>query len=251
MDDVENTVDQTIESLQPEVAPQESTEPAKEAPQVDQREEENARNWRKANEARKRLEQELRKRDEQIEELIKVVSKKPEQPPEVDELDSIAGEEFIPKAKIEKLWEKRERKLREDSKKEIEAAFQEREKARWKDRIREKFPDFEDVVNVETLSILEEQEPDVAETIADLKDPYKVGIQSYKYIKALGLTNKVDTSKRQREVEKKLEENKKTLQSPQVYDKRPLAQAYKITEADHKALYKEMMESAGLAGFSF
>lgn len=252
MDDVEYaTEEQTIASEQPEVATQESTEPAKEAPQVNEQEETNARNWKRANEARKRLENELRKRDGQIEDLIKAMSKKPDQLPEVDELDSISGEEFIPKAKIEKLWEKRERRFREDSKKEIEAAFQEREKSRWLERIRTKFPDFEDVVNVETLSILEEQEPDVAETIADLKDPYKVGIQSYKYIKALGLTNKVDTSKRHKEVEKKLEENKKTLQSPQVYDKRPLAQAYKITDADHKALYREMMEAAGQSGFSF
>jgi hypothetical protein len=252
MDDVEHVMEQPITtSEQPEVATQESTEPAKETQQSNEQEDTNARNWKRANEARKRLENELRKKDDEVAELRKLVYQKLEQPKEVDELESISGEEFIPKAKIEKLWDKRERRLREETKKEIEASFQEREKSRWLERIRTKYPDFEDVVNVETLSILEEQEPDVAETIADLKDPYKVGIQSYKYIKALGLTNKVDTSKRHKEVEKKLEENKKTLQSPQVYDKRPLAQAYKITDADHKALYKEMMESAGMAGFSF
>lgn len=250
MDDVENTIEQTIISEQPEVAPQGSTEPAKEANLVNEQEETNARNWKRANEARKRLEQELRKRDEQIEELIKAVGKK-DSPAEVDELENISADEFIPKGKIDKLWEKRERKLREETKREVESAFQEREKARWKDRIREKYSDFEDVVNLETLDLLEQTDPEVAETIAELKDPYKVGLQSYKYIKALGLTGQVSVSKRKREVEKKIESNEKTIQSPQVYDKRPLAQAYKITEADNKMLYEEMMKSAGSAGFSF
>lgn len=253
MDEVEQTMEENIvQSEQPEVAPQESTESqVKETHKVEEQEDTNARNWRRANETRKRLEQELKKKEEQLEQLLKAVTKQ-QQPPEVDELDSVSADEFIPKGKIEKMWDKREKRIREQTREEVERAFQEKEKARWKEKVREKFPDFEDVVNVETLDLLEQQEPEVAENIADLKDPYKVAIQSYKYIKAMGLTSdKVSVSKRHREVEKKLDENKKTIQSPQVYDKRPLAQAYKITDADHKALYKEMMEAAGQSGFSF
>lgn len=247
MDEVEETTHEVVNSEQPEVAPQESTESAKEDQSHEDR---NERNWRRANEAIKRREQEIRQQREEIAELRKMVESKNQQP-EVDELDTIQADEFIPKGKIDKLWEKRERRLREETKKEIEEAFLMKEKLRWKDRLKEKYSDFDDVVNVETLSLLEERDPEIAETIAELKDPYKVGIQSYKYIKALGLTNSLGSDKRKKEVEKKLTENEKTLQSPQVYDKRPLAQAYRITDADRKALYKEMMEAAGAGGFSY
>ena len=57
------------------------------------------------------------------------------------------------------------------------------------DRLNRQYSDFSEVVNPETLSILEEKEPELAATIADLKDPYKIGVQSYKYIKAMGFQN--------------------------------------------------------------
>jgi hypothetical protein len=97
---------------------------------------------------------------------------------------------------------------------------------------------------VETLELLETKDPELAETIAQLKDPYKMGIQSYKYIKALGLQNELPTARRHKEIEKKLEKNAKSVQTPMAYDKRPIAQAFKATEADKRRLYEEMMQYA-------
>lgn len=252
MDDVEQVNEETqfTHSEQTEIATQESTEPAKETQIKDEQADANARNWKRANEARKRLEQENRKKDEQIDQLLKALQK-PQQPEVADELDALQHDEFIPKGKIDKLLAKNATKIREQTRQEIEEAFNKKEQGRWRERLNQKFSDFEDVVNVETLSLLEEQEPDVAEAIAELKDPYKVGIQTYKYIKALGIKDTLGNSKRKKEVEKKMTENEKTLQSPQVYDKRPLAQAYKVTDAEYKNLYKEMMDAAGQSGFSF
>mgnify|MGYP003657555658 CR=1 FL=1 len=233
-------------SEQTEIATQETASPQSEAPKpVDEQEEKNARNWRRANEKRKHLEKELKRRDDQIEELIRAVSK-PQTPetPEVDEFDGIGDEDFIPKGKISQLVKRETKNIREEAKKEVEQVLRKREQARWKERIEKRYPDFEDVVNLDTLDLLEQEDPEMAESIAELKDPYKVGLQTYKFIKASGLSDRVGSMKRGREVETKIEENAKTVQSPQVYDKRPLAQAYKMTSAEKTSLYAEMMSAA-------
>jgi hypothetical protein len=74
-----------------------------------------------------------------------------------------------------------------------------------------------------------------------------MAITSYKYIKALNLVDKVPNARRVREVEKKLDRNGKTIQSPMAFDKRPMAQAFKSTEADKNRLYEEMMGYASQA----
>jgi len=84
--------------------------------------------------------------------------------------------------------------------------------------------------------------------IAESKDPYKIALQSYKYIKATGLAHKVPASRRAKEVDKKIEQNAKTIQTPQAFDKRPMAQAFKQTEAEKSQTYNEMMHYANQAG---
>ena len=74
-----------------------------------------------------------------------------------------------------------------------------------------------------------------------------MGLQSYKYIKALGIVEKLPESRHKKEVVQKLEKNAKAVQSPTAYDKRPMAQAFKATQADSKKLYEEMMFYAGQA----
>ncbi len=80
--------------------------------------------------------------------------------------------------------------------------------------MRRQYPDFSDVVNPDTLALFEEQEPELAATIADSKDPYKMGIQSYKYIKALGLVSKAPEARHAKEVDKKLEKNQFPFAGP-------------------------------------
>lgn len=113
---------------------------------------------------------------------------------------------------------------------------------------RQKYSDFDDVVNAETIALFEERKPELAAQIGEIKDPYRMTVQTYEFIKALNLAADVPTKRRQKEAEKMLDKNSKTMQSPQAYDKRPMAQAFRLSEADKSSLYDEMMQFGSMAG---
>lgn len=230
------------------VAPQDAVheEVTQAQPQVsiDDRQE---RNWREMRKSQDELRQLARSQAEMIAQLKAQLS-----PQEKDEFDSINDEDYISAGKVKKLIEKKASQIAEKAAKEhAEQFIKQQEQSQFLDRLKRQFSDFDDVVNAETISILEKQDPDLANTIAEMKDPYKIGLQSYKYIKALGLAEKAPVVRRAAEVEKKLEKNAKTVQTPQAYEKRPMAQAFKMTEAEKTALYREMMEHAKGSGYSY
>lgn len=220
-------------------------EEAIEAPQASSKSQEDwqERNWREMRRSHDELKQIARSQAEVIEQLKQQLT-----PKEVDEFEDIADDEYLPVGKVKQLVEKKARAIVQA---ETQKILQQREQANFLDKLKKQYGDFDDIVNQETLAILEKQDPDLAETIAGLQDPYKIGLQSYKYIKALGIADKVPQARRVAEVEKKLEKNAKTIQSPQAYDKRPMAQAFKTTDAERAAIYKEMMEYASGSGYSY
>lgn len=194
------------------------------------------------------LEKRLKERDEMLDKILQaqVAAQAPRQEP--DEFDSIGADEFINKGKVEKLVERKAQKYAEEiAKREVEKLIQKQNDSQFMDRLNRQYSDFNEVVNPETLSLLEEKEPELAQTIADLKDPYKIGMQSYKYIKAMGLIQKAPEARREKEIEKKLAANEKAVQSPMAFDKRPVAQAFQLTDAMKKDLYREMMGYAAMA----
>jgi len=240
-------------SVEPEVAPPqtenhvvaEEKQPEVEKPVDDKQE----RNWREMRRRQQELEQRLKEKDEMIERVLRL-QQGPAAPQEVDELESVSDEEFLPKGKQKKLVKKEvEPLLREID--ELKKQVNQQKQNQFVDNLRRQYPDFSEVVNPDTLALFEEQEPELAATIADSKDPYKMGIQSYKYIKALGLVSKAPEARHAKEVDKKLEKNAKTVQSPQAYDKRPMAQAFKLTDSEKTKIYEEMMQYAGQAGFGY
>ena len=170
---------------------------------------------------------------------------------EVDEFDKIGDEEFIPLGKVKKLTEKSSQKVLKNTedlvRQEVAKALQKRDQDQFLDRLNRQYADFSEIVNPETLSILEEKEPELAATIADLKDPYKIGVQSYKYIKAMGLSKAATESRREKEIDKAIAKQEKAVQSPMALDKRPIAQAFKLTDAMKKDLYREMHGYAAMA----
>jgi len=175
----------------------------------------------------------------------------PQRQQEPDEFDRIGDDEFIPFSKVKKLAEKSNQQVLKNAEDLVEKAVEKRMKKlqddQFLDRLNRNYSDFSDVVNPETLSILEEREPELAATIADLKDPYKIGMQSYKYIKAMGLSQKAKESKREKEVDKAITKAEKAVTSPMAYDKRPIAQAFQLTDAMKKDLYREMHGYASMA----
>jgi hypothetical protein len=234
-----------------QVAPDQQTENHEQVaqqppPQVEEDRQE--RNWKAARERQKELERELKLQREMTEKLLAMTSSQAQKPPEVDEFDQIGDDEYISKGKVQALVHKKASKIAEDiAQRKVEEALQKREQANFLDNLKRKFSDFDDVVNSDSLALLEQQDPELAQTIADLKDPYKMGVQSYKYIKALNLTEKVPEARRANEIEQKLEKNAKTIQSPQAFEKRPMAKAFELTESMKSELYKEMMGAASLA----
>lgn len=231
-----------------EVAPQVETEVNENKEALKVQEEVNNSHLKAMRLKNAELERKLKERDEMFERVLQAKISAPIEKQEVDEFDSIGAEEFIPKGKVERLVEKKAQKYAEEiAKREVERHIQKQNDSQFLDRLNRQYSDFSEIVNPETLSLLEEKEPELAQTIADLKDPYKIGMQSYKYIKAMGINSKVPESRRQKEVEKAIEKSGKAIQSPVAFDKRPIAQAFKMTDAMKKELYREMMGYASAA----
>jgi hypothetical protein len=194
------------------------------------------------------LERKLKERDAFFEQMMQAQLAQNAPKPEPDEFDSIGAEEFISKGKIEKLVEKKAQKYAEDiAKREVEKFYNKQQENQFMDKLNRQFSDFGEIVNSETLSLLEEREPELAKSIIDLKDPYKIGLQTYKYIKAMNLVDKVPADRRSKELDKAIEKSDKAIPSPMGFDKRPIAQAFKMTDAMKKDLYREMHGYAQLA----
>lgn len=191
----------------------------------------------------KEMEWQIKQKDEMLNRLL---AQKPEVSKPIAEEPEESDEEFIPKGRVKQMAYKAMQPL-EKKVMELEAKLAQQEQQKQLSSIPGRFPDFNDVVTNETLELLEKNEPELAATISKLTDPYQMAIASYKYIKALNLVDKVPNARRVREVEKKLDRNGKTIQSPMAFDKRPMAQAFKSTEADKNRLYEEMMGYASQA----
>ena len=213
------------------------------------KEEADERNFKAMRLKNAELEKRLREREEMMDKILHAqMANSAPQKQEVDEFDSIGDEEFIPKGKVKKLVENNARKYAEEIADRKVAEYQRKQhESQFLDRLNRQYIDFSEIVNPETLSLLEEKEPELAQTIADLKDPYKIGMQSYKYIKAMGLSTKANEVRREKEIDKAIEKSEKSISSPSSHDKRPMAQAFKLTDAMKKDLYREMHGYASLA----
>ena len=243
------TEEVNINSEVPEVAPQVEPTVNEVNDEIKAKQEAEERNWKAMRQKNAELEKRLKEREEMLDKFMQAQlanQVSPKQEP--DEFDSIGADEFIPKGKVEKLVERKAQKYAEEiAKKEVERHIQKQNDNQFLERLNRQYSDFSEIVNPETLSLLEEKEPELAQTIADLKDPYKIGMQSYKYIKAMNLLQKAPEARRQKEIDKAIEKSEKSVQSPAAFDKRPIAQAFKMTDAMKKELYREMMGYASSA----
>lgn len=241
MDEVENN------SVIQEVASPETDHIESQSEVMQPVEDRQDRNWRELRRAKEDLEKKARMQEELIGQLLSA-QKSYTAVADVDELDSIPADDYIPKGQVEKLVSKKAEKIAQEA---VKKALQEREKMQYMERLQSKFADFNDVVTPENLEILEQQDPELAKTIADTSDPYTIGLQSYKFIKSMGIASKAQSYKRNKEVDEKLEKNAKTVQTPQAFDKRPMAQTFELTKAMKNELYKEMMTFASNSGGSY
>ena len=209
-------------------------------------------NFRRMREKQDALERELRMQREMNDKLLQMATQSfPKQQEVPDELDSLGDEEFIPKGKIKQMVAREKDKIIKEAMQEVDKHLAKRDQGQFLDKLKRTYSDFDQVVNQETLAILEEQEPELAKTISEISDPYKAYLSCYKYIKATNLVDKAPQSRRENEINKKLDKNSKTVQSPQAFDKRPMAEAFRMTDAMKSELHNEMMQYAGQAGFAY
>ena len=207
------------------------------------------RNLRKDRETYKREAEAQRLINEQ---LMKFVSNS--QPPaqtaapqEEDVLQELQNQEYVGGDKVAKalkqVEQKYERKLQE-----IETKFQQKHQAEQWNKLKGRYPDLEDVVNPDTLNQVFKKDPELAMSWKGLDD-YTLALQAYPYIKHSGILGDDSGDRRSREVEKKLEENKKAP-TTKVYETRPMAQAfsYKERQEANNKLYAEMMGYASITG---
>lgn len=236
MDEDQNSEEQEVTTLDQEVSEEASNDEAK---QVEEDKQE--RNWRELRKKEQEAAQKIRMQEEMINRLL---SQQPQQQVQAEPEEEYDPTDFPTWGAADKRFSKQAEQIAERKFRELE---QKREQERFLERLKAKHSDFDDIVNPETIQKLEQTEPELAQTIAELKDPYKMGLTTYKYVKALGLSPDKVEKRHAKEVEDKLE--KKSIPSPQAYDKRPMAKAFDHTQLSREEktrLYQEMMQySAG------
>lgn len=202
----------------------------------------------------RRKNDELQRKLQSQEEMLQLfLAQKTQQqsPQPVQEDVEVGDDEYVQGSKFKKAIQQAVENGKKAAREETKKLLEEQHKSQFLDRLKKRYNDFDDVVNPETLAILEEEDPDLASTIAATQDPYTIGLQSYKYIKALGLVEKAPKHRRVKEVDKAIEANSKKVQSPQAFDKRPMAQAFELTKDMKTQLYEEMNRYAAMSGGSY
>lgn len=169
------------------------------------------------------------------------------QPAEEDIFKSLADQEYVAGSQVanalKKQQEQFEKKLQEIEKRSTAQAINSKFS-----KLQQKYPDLAEVVNRETLEILAQRDPDSAELLHGKSD-YEVYVLAYPMIKNAGILDQVPGVKKSKEVERKIEQNKKTVPSPQSFDKRPMAQAFNYTSLSpeqKQSLQREMMGYAAM-----
>lgn len=233
------------------VAPQETETTQEIQAEVKQPEEVKDPHWLK-NLRKER--QELAQKNRMLEQLLAQQMQVKQQPvaQEEDFIDQLQKEEYVPGEKVAKGFKHLEAKFAKQLA-EVENKYKASAYNAQINELKRDYTDLEDIVNPETLQIVKEKNPRLAQTWAGLDD-YTLYVQAYPYIKHSGIMEDVPGFKRAKEVDKKLEQNKKTVPSPASFDKRPMAQAFdpnRLSKSQKDELQKEMQHFASLGGGSY
>lgn len=169
---------------------------------------------------------------------------------EEDFIQEISRDEYVAGEKVAKALKRQEEKFLKQLE-EVKNTYASQKQNSLFNELKREFPDLDEVVNPETLALLEETNPRLASSIAKSNDAYSIAIQSYEYIKAKGLHEKFKPSKRASETDRKIEQNKKTVQSPHAFDKRPMASAFAMSDQQKKELAAEMYRCASQVGMGY
>lgn len=160
-----------------------------------------------------------------------------------DPEDIAIGDEDIAEGKHLKQVYKQQKKILKD----IEALKQKTAEDIIDGKIRNRFPDFDAVVNMDTIKVLAEEDPELAYTIQSSPDNYNRAVLAYKEIKRRGISpNTTYDSDKKRAQDNIAKPRPLVSVSPQQGDS-PLSNANAfangLTPELKRALLKEMNDS--------
>jgi hypothetical protein len=247
----------TNQGLTPEIAQQEIAAPETDIQQESTpKETVNDRNWKELNRSKEEWKRKAQAQEEITRQVLAMhqAPKPNEQQPESDLsalISAIQKEEYVPGASVAKGLEAMAKTVDQKLKR-LEDAHKQQKRIDSLSDLRRRKPDLDEVVNPETLTLLAQQDPELAAQWQNLDD-YAIAVQAYPVIKAMGILDQVPGERRAKEVDKKLDQNKKTVQSPQVFSTRPMAQAFREpqTKAEKEALWQETLKYASQAGMGY
>lgn len=189
--------------------------------------------------------------EELISQLMTTQQMQVPQEAEEDILSQIEREEYVPGDKVVKALKKQQQDFAKQLD-EIKQLHQKQEISKQETQLRSQYSDYDEIVNSDTLDMLKEINPKLFNRVVNLLkvDPMDGASFAYETIVSQGIVDQVPGLKRSKEIEKKLDQNKKTVQSPQAYNKRPMAQAmsYPDTKEAKTALWHETLKYANMGG---
>jgi hypothetical protein len=191
-------------------------------------------NWR---EARRKM-QDLERRAEEQQELISRLQNQQSQPVEEDDLAKLADDDIVTAKQARRLAENMARQVADE-------AIREREASTVDERLKNRFPDFDDVVTRDNIETLKSQDPELAMSLYALaQDPYAQAVAAYKLLKKQGIG---DMAKSQPQKAKALENSRKPVSVQSVTKSSAIGEVHKfengLTPELRKELWKEMQQA--------
>lgn len=231
-----------VQEVQPEEVNQEVTESVTEQ-QTKQVEDHQAKNFRALQESKSKAE---RERDEAVRYVLELEQKyKPQvqQTQPEDEDIGLRDDELAEGKHLSKFGRKIKRLEEELNQYKKQTTEQTAEM-----KLKSQYPDFDKVVNSDTIRSLQEQEPELYDTIKSSNDLYKQAVAAYKLIKKNGIYQEPDMYDHDKQLAQRNSNKPKpsTTLSPQQGDSplsRANAFAQGLTPELQKQLLKEMEEA--------
>jgi len=233
-DEVEQSVNQEevappTNSEEQQDSPQETAQEVQDPPIKDQE-----YNWR---EARRKID-ELEYRTRQQDDLISKLQNQKTVAPQEDDLAKLAEDDIITVKQAKNIGQKMAREV-------AEQVIREREAATVDERVKNRFPDFYDIVTKENFGVLQQQDPELAQSIVGLAhDPYAQAVAAYKLLKKQGFG---EMAKNQPQKNKALENSRKPVSVQSVTKSSAIGEVHRfengLTPELKKELWKEMQQA--------
>lgn len=108
-------------------------------------------------------------------------------PQEKDPLDDVQDLSELEPAKLKEILSYRDKKIRREAEeaalKKFDERIKEQKRANFRDDLRNKYNDYDSVMNQEVISKLQEKEAEALDAISSIEDPYVRCEKAYKFVK--------------------------------------------------------------------